>query len=216
MWRRAAVPLGYPLGACPRDSLVAGFALQAILARTPAVAWPAHTHPTRNGGCARTRPAPPFPSPPPPVRTLQDGRVRLWDMYAEAPLLLGHVPAPAAGAALAARAPPRPVSVLEFAWEQGLLITGHDGGEVRPRCSTAPAAGAAGAVRAGPGLRCSAYPVARGAHRLLLRLRSAPARTPHPPPHRRCACTNLATPRAPRRWCTLSPSAPRRPTQRAR
>jgi hypothetical protein len=52
-------------------------------------------------------------------------------MYTAAPLLLGCVPAPAAAAVLAGRAPARPVSTLEFAWEQGLLITGHEGGEVR-------------------------------------------------------------------------------------
>lgn len=56
--------------------------------------------------------------------------MRLWDMYSEVPLLLGRVPSPKAAAALEERAPARPVSTLEFAWEQGLLITGHEGGEV--------------------------------------------------------------------------------------
>jgi len=57
--------------------------------------------------------------------------VRLWDMYTAAPLLLGHAPTREASSVLTARAVPRPVSTLEFAWEQGLLITGHEGGEVR-------------------------------------------------------------------------------------
>jgi hypothetical protein len=52
-------------------------------------------------------------------------------MYSEVPLLLGCVPSPEAAAALGARGAARPVSTLEFAWEQGLLITGHEGGEVR-------------------------------------------------------------------------------------
>jgi hypothetical protein len=60
-----------------------------------------------------------------------DGRVRLWDMYGEVPLLLGVVPSSAAAAALGSRAEAATVSTLEFAWEQGLLISGHQGGEVR-------------------------------------------------------------------------------------
>jgi hypothetical protein len=61
----------------------------------------------------------------------QDGGVRLWDMQAQAPQLLGCAPSPEAAAALSVRAAARPVSTLECAWEQGLLITGHEGGEVR-------------------------------------------------------------------------------------
>lgn len=61
----------------------------------------------------------------------QDGGVRIWDMAAQQPQLLGCAPTRGAGGALAVRAPARPVSTLEFAWEQGLLITGHEGGEVR-------------------------------------------------------------------------------------
>eukprot|EP00877_Chromochloris_zofingiensis_P001873 jgi/Chrzof1/11687/Cz06g05130.t1 len=61
----------------------------------------------------------------------QDGCVQLWDMYTHVPMLLGAVPSTAASKALGSRAAARPVSTLEFAWEQGLLISGHEGGEVR-------------------------------------------------------------------------------------
>ncbi|GBF90963.1 hypothetical protein Rsub_03818 [Raphidocelis subcapitata] len=62
----------------------------------------------------------------------QDGTVRLWDAYGSAPLPLGAAPSAEAAAALAGRgAAAAPVSTLEFAWEQGLLISGHEGGEVR-------------------------------------------------------------------------------------
>eukprot|EP00879_Flechtneria_rotunda_P011333 GHRR01011838.1.p1 GENE.GHRR01011838.1~~GHRR01011838.1.p1 ORF type:complete len:1352 (+),score=605.93 GHRR01011838.1:400-4455(+) len=70
-----------------------------------------------------------------------DGCVRLWDMTAHAPQLLGCVPSSAAlkgleaalvvGSDTARAAGQVPVSTLEFAWEQGLLISGHQGGEVR-------------------------------------------------------------------------------------
>jgi hypothetical protein len=61
-----------------------------------------------------------------------DGAVRLWDMHDEAPQLLGTVPSSAAAHALSSARKTRPtaVSTLEFAWEQGLLISGHEGGEV--------------------------------------------------------------------------------------
>ncbi|KAI8474766.1 MAG: hypothetical protein J3K34DRAFT_490656 [Monoraphidium minutum] len=61
----------------------------------------------------------------------EDGAVRLWDVFSEVPMLLGTVPSREAHSALGARGTARPVSTLEFAWEQGLLITGHEGGEVR-------------------------------------------------------------------------------------
>ncbi|KAF8064591.1 hypothetical protein HT031_003392 [Scenedesmus sp. PABB004] len=62
-----------------------------------------------------------------------DGGVRLWAMHGEAPQLLGAVPSAAARRALQARGAARgaSVSTLEFAWEQGLLVSGHEGGEVR-------------------------------------------------------------------------------------
>lgn len=64
----------------------------------------------------------------------QDGCVQLWDMYTHVPMLLGAVPSTAASKALGSRAAARPVSTLEFAWEQGLLISGHEGGEVGDKC----------------------------------------------------------------------------------
>ena len=60
----------------------------------------------------------------------QDSGVRLWDMYEDVPVLLGVAPSAAAVAALEGKAQAGVVSTLEFAWEQGLLITGHEGGEV--------------------------------------------------------------------------------------
>jgi hypothetical protein len=51
-------------------------------------------------------------------------------MYEEVPVLLGVAPSAAAVAALEGKAQAGVVSTLEFAWEQGLLITGHEGGEV--------------------------------------------------------------------------------------
>lgn len=68
----------------------------------------------------------------------QDGGVRLWDMFSEVPMLLGCAPSREAASVLDARAVARPVSTLEFAWEQGLLITGHEGGEVRAKCHAPP------------------------------------------------------------------------------
>jgi len=67
----------------------------------------------------------------------QDGLVRMWDLYSEVPYLLGTAPSPEAAAALSAHSigggsgAARPVTALQFAWEQGLVITGHAGGEVR-------------------------------------------------------------------------------------
>lgn len=46
-------------------------------------------------------------------------------------MLLGSVPSTSAASALGKRSQARAVSTLEFAWEQGLLISGHQGGEVR-------------------------------------------------------------------------------------
>jgi hypothetical protein len=60
----------------------------------------------------------------------QDGIVRLWELYGTAPSLLGRAPSHQAAATLAA-GPTRAVSALAFSWEQGLLVTGHEGGEVR-------------------------------------------------------------------------------------
>lgn len=56
-------------------------------------------------------------------------------MYAQVPQLLGRVPSAAASQALQGVRWPRATAVctLEFAWEQGLLITGHEGGEVSSR-----------------------------------------------------------------------------------
>jgi hypothetical protein len=61
-----------------------------------------------------------------------DGAVRLWDMHGQAPQLLGTVPSSAAAHALSSvrRTRVPAVCTLEFAWEQGLLISGHEGGEV--------------------------------------------------------------------------------------
>lgn len=61
-----------------------------------------------------------------------DGAVRLWDMHAQAPQLLGTVPSSAAAHALSSGRKMRSSAVctLEFAWEQGLLISGHESGEV--------------------------------------------------------------------------------------
>lgn len=64
------------------------------------------------------------------LTTPQDGAVRLWDMFGEVPLLLGTVPSRQAVVALSGHSASRPVTTLEFAWEQGLLIIGHEGGEV--------------------------------------------------------------------------------------
>jgi hypothetical protein len=58
-----------------------------------------------------------------------DGGVRLWAMHGEAPQLLGLAPSSAAAKALQGQRV-SPVSTLEFAWEQGLLVSGHEGGEV--------------------------------------------------------------------------------------
>lgn len=64
--------------------------------------------------------------------TAQDGAVRLWDMRCVTPRLLGSAPSPEAAAALAARGGgARPVTAIEFGWEHGVLVTGHEGGEVR-------------------------------------------------------------------------------------
>lgn len=62
-----------------------------------------------------------------------DGAVRLWDMHGQVPQLLGSVPSSAAAHALSSIRKTRAAAVctLEFAWEQGLLISGHEGGEVR-------------------------------------------------------------------------------------
>jgi hypothetical protein len=62
-----------------------------------------------------------------------DGAVRLWDMHGPVPQLLGSVPSSAAAHALSSIRKTRAAAVctLEFAWEQGLLISGHEGGEVR-------------------------------------------------------------------------------------
>lgn len=61
-----------------------------------------------------------------------DGVVRLWDMHGQVPTLLGAAPSRAAAEALGSmRRRTAAVSTLEMAWEQGLLITGHEGGEVR-------------------------------------------------------------------------------------
>lgn len=68
-------------------------------------------------------------------------------MVAESPHLLGCAPSAGAAAALTARAPPRPVSTIEFAWEQGLLITGHEGGEVRVKKGAQPSRPHAAACR---------------------------------------------------------------------
>jgi hypothetical protein len=61
-----------------------------------------------------------------------DGAVSLWDMHGQVPQLLGSIPSSAAAHAVYSirrtRAPA--VCTLEFAWEQGLLISGHEGGEV--------------------------------------------------------------------------------------
>lgn len=61
-----------------------------------------------------------------------DGGVALWEMHSEAPRLLGAAPSSSARQALEAQglAKAAPVSTLEFAWEQGLLVSGHEGGEV--------------------------------------------------------------------------------------
>jgi hypothetical protein len=83
-----------------------------------------------------------------------DGAVHLWDMHGQAPSLLGCAPSGAASSALAAASTRRgkaaAVSTLEFAWEQGLIISGHEGGEVRQaglavvgRCARCATAGAA-------------------------------------------------------------------------
>jgi hypothetical protein len=58
-----------------------------------------------------------------------DGGVRLWAMHGEVPQLLGVAPSRAAAKALQGQRV-SPVSTLEFAWEQGLLVSGHEGGEV--------------------------------------------------------------------------------------
>lgn len=49
------------------------------------------------------------------------------------PVLLGSVPSTIAGPMLAQRgaAAGQAVTAIEFVWEQGLLLTGHEGGEVR-------------------------------------------------------------------------------------
>lgn len=62
-----------------------------------------------------------------------DGAVRLWDMHGQVPQLVGTVPSSAAAHALSSirRTRVPAVCTLEFAWEQGLLISGHEGGEVR-------------------------------------------------------------------------------------
>lgn len=54
-------------------------------------------------------------------------------MHGEAPQLLGTAPSNTAKQALNAQGwgKASPVSTLEFAWEQGLLVSGHEGGEVR-------------------------------------------------------------------------------------
>lgn len=61
-----------------------------------------------------------------------DGGVRLWAMHGQAPQLLGKVPSDPAKQMLKGKglAQAAPVSTLEFAWEQGLLVSGHEGGEV--------------------------------------------------------------------------------------
>lgn len=66
-----------------------------------------------------------------------DGAVRLWDMAGQVPQLLGTVPSAAAASALSSirRTKAAAVCTLEFAWEQGLLITGHEGGEVKQAVS---------------------------------------------------------------------------------
>ncbi|GBF96648.1 hypothetical protein Rsub_09281 [Raphidocelis subcapitata] len=61
----------------------------------------------------------------------QDGAVRLWELHGNAPSLLGRAPSREAAAALGSAPPPRAVSAVAFSWEQGLLVTGHEGGEVR-------------------------------------------------------------------------------------
>lgn len=61
----------------------------------------------------------------------EDGAARLWDLRSDVPHLLGAAPGREASAALAARGRARPVTVVEFCWERGLLVTGHQGGEVR-------------------------------------------------------------------------------------
>jgi hypothetical protein len=62
-----------------------------------------------------------------------DGGVRLWAMHGEVPQLLGLAPSNAAAKALRGQRV-SPVSTLEFAWEQGLLVSGHEGGEVSAQC----------------------------------------------------------------------------------
>lgn len=64
-----------------------------------------------------------------------DGAVRLWDMHGQVPKLLGTVPSSAAAHALSSirKTKAAAVCTLEFAWEQGLLISGHEGGEVSTR-----------------------------------------------------------------------------------
>jgi len=61
-----------------------------------------------------------------------DGAVRLWDMHGQVPKLLGTVPSSAAAHALSSirKTKAAAACTLEFAWEQGLLISGHEGGEV--------------------------------------------------------------------------------------
>eukprot|EP00878_Enallax_costatus_P027200 GHUV01029262.1.p1 GENE.GHUV01029262.1~~GHUV01029262.1.p1 ORF type:complete len:638 (+),score=216.01 GHUV01029262.1:649-2562(+) len=69
-----------------------------------------------------------------------DGSVRLWAMHGQAPQLLGKVPSNVAKQALKSKglAKAAPVSTLEFAWEQGLLVSGHEGGEVSKQLSVLP------------------------------------------------------------------------------
>lgn len=73
-----------------------------------------------------------------------DGAVRLWDMHGQVPQLLGTVPSSAAAHALSSirKTKASAVCTLEFAWEQGLLISGHEGGEV----STLQSSGVVAAV----------------------------------------------------------------------